>query len=104
MRGEGLKQALQNKDYNNLYELFSSVYRTEQDHMLRNIAHVIAMDLIQSLTQADYNLQDPQIAQALHKQTISNTGLTLGILLGIPQPNINDTDNRHRNIILEKKV
>ncbi|HGJ5860235.1 MAG TPA: hypothetical protein ACHBX6_11190 [Arsenophonus nasoniae] len=104
LRGEGLKQALQNKDYNNLYELFSSVYRTEQDPMLRNIAHVIAMDLIQSLTQADYNLQDPQIAQALHKQTISDTGLTLGILLGIPQPNINDTDNRHRNIILEKKV
>lgn len=67
MRGKGLKQALRNKDYNNLYELFSSVYRTEQDPILLGIANGVGIELNQSLTQAHYNLRDPQIAQALHK-------------------------------------
>ncbi|HGJ5875962.1 MAG TPA: hypothetical protein ACHBX0_05635 [Arsenophonus sp.] len=68
------------------------------------ITNGVGIELNQSLTQAHYNLRDPQIVQALHKWTISDTGLTLGILLGIPKPNINDTDSRHKNIIFEKKV
>lgn len=121
-RGALLKNALQSGNYHNLRELcLQGNNRTEQNTMLKYAAAPHIDIFIQSLTKGNpidwpNDRYDPikilienksplisaETIQSLNEQVIGDT--TLGKLFGIPQPDIDDADGKHRNTILDKRV